>query len=403
MGPDDDLAAKEIAPRPRHRRWVRVALFVAGGLGLAMGLLDAWVYGDFTPRHFAAMEPAPGVGSLSAQQCRACHTAIYDEWAQSGHARAWVDPLYQADLQHQPTTFVCHRCHTPLVEQRASLVYGLWMVWPHILPISWPNDRFDPALQREGVTCVACHQVDGHMLGPLSEPLSPPHPTRVADLRAVATCARCHQFGFERIGRLDRPIIDTMTEWEGYREQGGEQRCADCHMPIEGEQPLFTGGPPRPHTHHGLRGPFDPVFVATGVQVEALSLQADPATGARASMTLVNGTGHRLPSAEPQRFIRVHLSALGADDQILETREIRFERPVDVARLRELGPDTTLMPREHRPVQLHLPSIPADTVQLRIAVDFHLWDAADAVAQQAGFSPEQLVHRIAQRATPWTP
>ncbi|MCH9681723.1 MAG: hypothetical protein K0V04_09845 [Deltaproteobacteria bacterium] len=379
------------------RRWLRRSLWGLGVLGVAMVVLNVWVYGDFTPPLYEPKEPLPGVGSLSAQQCRACHAAIYEEWAQSGHARAFVDPLYQAELQHQPSTFVCHRCHTPLVEQRPSLVYGLWAVWPRLIPVSWSNDRFDESLQSEGVTCVACHQVDGHMVGPFSDPQGAPHPTKVGELRAVTTCARCHQFGFERIGRLDRPIIDTMTEWEGYREQGGDKRCADCHLPIQGQQPLFEGGPSRPHTNHALLGPFNPQFVATGVVVEDLQLGLDPQTGATASVTIFNGTGHRLPSAEPQRYIRVHLSAQSADGTVLADDEVRFERPVDVARLRELGPDTTLAPRERKPVALALPMVPADAARIEVAVDFHLWHADDAVATDAGMSAAQLVHRIAVR------
>ncbi len=385
------------------RRWRRWALGLLALLGSAVVALNVWVYGDFTPPLYEPMDPAPGVGSLSAQQCRVCHPAIYEEWARSGHARAFTDPLYQAELEHQPTTFVCHRCHSPLVEQRPSTVMGLWMVWPAIVPLAWPNDRFDEALQQQGVTCVACHQVDGHMLGPFDDPRAPPHPTRLAELRAVQTCARCHQLGFTRIGKLDRPIIDTIAEWEEYREQGGDKRCADCHMPRQGERPVVLDGPMRPHTNHALPGPFDDAFVATGILVEDLDLMVDPRGGARATLTLVNGTGHRLPTAEPQRYLRVHLSARDAEGNPVAEQELRFERPVDVARLRELGPDTTLAPRERRPITLEIPQAPPATAAFTVAVDFHLWHADSEVAIAAGLAGPDLVHRIAARTSALVP
>lgn len=377
------------------RRWLRYALGIVVVLVGASTVLAGWVYEDFHAAPYAEMKPAAGVGGLSAQQCRICHEEIYEEWAQSGHARAFIDPLYQAELQHQRVTFVCHRCHTPLTQQRPQEVTGLWLAWPRVVPRAWANDDFDPELQKEGVTCVACHQVDGHMVGPIADPQAPPHPTRVGELRAVDTCARCHQFGFERIGALDRPIIDTVTEWEEYRADGGQERCADCHMPIEGERAVVRDGPSRPHTNHRLRGPFDLDMVREGVKVDAPRLGREGAAGV-ASLTLENGTGHRLPTAEPERYLRVSLSALDANGVELSVDEQRFERPVDVAKLVELGADTTLAPHERRALSLRIEPLPEHAVQLVLAVDFFLWHDND-VATQAGLVGDARRHRVFER------
>ena len=367
-------------------------------VGLFVGL-NAWVYRDFKPALLPPMDPLPQVGSLSAASCSACHPQIYAEWKRSGHARAFVDPLYQAELEHQPAPFVCHRCHSPLVEQREELAWWMWTVLPRVVPATTDNDRFDPALQQEGVTCVACHQVDGHMVGPFDDTDSP-HPTAVADLRSVDFCGRCHQFGFERIGKLDRPLLDAVAEWQEYDAAGGNQRCADCHMPLVPPRVAGQVGPDdgrlRPGTDHSLRGPFDEAFVRTGVLVSDVELEAS-SNGAEASLLLVNGTGHRLPSSEPERFVEVRLAALDADGGELDHRSIRFERPVDVARLRELGEDTTLPPRDRRELALSLDDLPDGTTEVRLSVDFWLWDPEHEAAIAAELSPADLVHHIVDR------
>ncbi len=382
----------------KRRAWIGVAAIAAlvGG-GAA---LNTWVYGDFKAPIFPPMDPVPEIGTLSAAACSACHSEIYAEWKKSGHARAAVDPLYQAELAHQPAPFVCHRCHTPLVEQREELAYWMWAVLPTLVPATEDNDRFDPQLQQEGVTCVVCHQVDGAMAGPFDDAAGAPHPTFKSDLRAVDACARCHQFGFERIGKLHRPVIDTVTEWHEYRDGGGDKRCADCHMPEVAPRPAGQIGPTpgqlRPGSDHSLRGPFDAEFVKTGVVVEDLQLRAS-AESARASLTIFNGTGHRLPTAEPERAIEVRLSALDASGHELAQDNQRFERPVDVVKLRELGEDTTLHVAERRAVELSLDSLPTETASVRIVVEFWLWDPEHPSAREAGLSAEELVHRVAEQ------
>ncbi|MEM6994562.1 MAG: multiheme c-type cytochrome [Myxococcota bacterium] len=381
----------------RRRTWIALG---AVALLAAVAGLNTWVYGDFKAPIFEPLEPLPGVDSLSAATCSACHSEIYAEWKRSGHARAFTDPLYQAELQHQPAPFVCHRCHTPLVEQREELGVWFWTVLPELVPYTTTNERFDPELRDEGVTCVVCHQVDDAMVGPFDDAQGAPHPTRKGALRAVETCATCHQFGFDRIGKLHRPIIDTVTEWHAFRDAGNGERCADCHMPVVPPRPAGQIGPTpgvlRIGTDHSLRGPFDPEFVATGVVVENLTL-AVASDSADATLSIFNGTGHRLPTAEPERFVEVRLAALDGAGGELAVATTRFERPVNVVKLRELGPDTTLAVAERRPVELSLPQLPSGTATVRVSVDFWLWNPAHESARAAGMSAEDLMHRIAEK------
>lgn len=383
---------KLLATWPRRLACVLVVLVLA-----QLALAHA-IYRDLAPPPAQPMEPIAGVGGVSAELCRTCHASIYDEWAQSGHARAFVDPLYQAELAHAEPTYPCERCHTPLVEQRPTRVLGLALVWPSFVPFSLGNDRFDPVLQREGVTCVACHVVDASIVGPFADPRDAPHPTQRVDLRDPALCARCHQLDFEVVGRkLERPILDTVAEWRGLAAHGRDERCVDCHMPTVDPRPAARTGEPRPGTSHRLPGPFDATFVAERVRVADVELDGARDRGAKTRLVLVNDSGHRVPTAEPERHVVVQLAALAADDTVLATATERIERRVDVAKLRELGVDTTLAVAEQRPLALELPApLPAQAVALALTVDFVLWDPSAAVLAELPTS-QPASHRLLER------
>ncbi len=376
---------------------------VAGIAIVHVGLALA-VYRDLAPPSLPKSESIAGLSGVSAEVCRPCHATIYAEWARSGHARAFVDPLYQRDLAHHDTTFACERCHTPLVEQRESRVFGLAMAWPVIVPLALANTSFDPVLQREGVTCVACHLIEGELRGPFDDASAAPHPTGFADLRTPELCARCHQLDFTIIGRkLDRPVLDTVAEWRAFAASGGQESCVDCHMPSAVARAAALEGPTRPGTRHDLPGPFDPAFVGARVIATAQSLALTDGRGARAIVEIENRSGHRVPTAEPQRALVVTLAALDREGLTLSSAEVRIARPIDVPRLRPLGPDTTLGVGERREVALALPGpVPAATAALAVTVDFVMWDPSDPVlAELDDRQPSR--HRLLDHRVPTEP
>ena len=59
-------------------------------------------------------------------------------------------------------------------------------------------------------------------------------------------------------------------------------------------------------------------------------------------------------------------------------------------RLREIGEDTTLAPREQRPVTLQLPSLPDGIEALRLSVVWERWTPGSDVARAAGMSDDDL-------------
>lgn len=257
-----------------------------------------------------ALEPIPALGNLDYQPiastdgCGNCHSEHRDEWLQSNHAGAAVNPLvrdlYSGDgtgdgtgasadgyvftaLHDAEDSGLCAVCHSP--NER-------------------PDDpgavRFDEIASEpglEGVTCTSCHQLHRitddiqavHLLGnaqfrfPLSysgnSPATDEHVWGPLDdiafdrMRAAYApvfsdsklCASCHQYQNPTTGA---PGQDTYTEWLASPAAAAGIQCQDCHMPIaDVAGAIATHGaaierPPEQRHDHGFHGVYSGVFGA---------------------------------------------------------------------------------------------------------------------------------------------
>ncbi len=145
----------------------------------------------------------------AAADCERCHQEVYQEWHESGHARAWSSESFLA-ATHSGQVEACSACHAP-----APLVAGQ--------PPALRGERRD-----EGVTCTTCHlsTVPGAapltMRGPASRSLPVEvHPVIAEDplYRSSELCGGCHEA--------------TFAEWKAapLPRSGKQQTCQGCHMP----------------------------------------------------------------------------------------------------------------------------------------------------------------------------
>lgn len=135
-----------------------------------------------------------------AKECGKCHVEIYQEWAQSDHARAYVNPEFRQATDDY-TFESCLSCHAP--EPSAT----------DQAPRLRASDR------EEGITCVCCHLDQGRLAGPMAPTGAVhPHPIGVQPefYRSSKMCAGCHQ------GALD--------EWDS--AAGSKETCQQCHMDV---------------------------------------------------------------------------------------------------------------------------------------------------------------------------
>ena len=233
----------------------------------------------------------------SAQQCRACHEQIYEEWSVSSHAYAAISPMFHRfentinRLASGTIGYFCLRCHAPV-----ATTMGLrrdQAIWD------------GPKVFREGVTCVACHRVKTPYSkvhgarrmepGDIYEPVYGSGETGVEkaikykeyfkvktkdqakapgqaihrraikfeELSKSTFCVSCHQVAVQ-------PGIKLEVVWDQYRASPAYREgitCQDCHM---GKVPGVAGGysvgpaavvservvtPDRKHSNHAFYGP----------------------------------------------------------------------------------------------------------------------------------------------------
>ncbi len=282
----------------------------------------------------------------SAESCATCHPTHYDQWRQSVHSYATVDPLFHAlvglrqdDYDGAQDPF-CMQCHTAIGTRGGEVV---------------PGFRFEDLSQvaSEGVTCEACHKVSsverpynsGHVLdptGPLRGPLEDPadnnyHASEHSTIFETSEfCAGCHDVVEISGVALERPY----EEWLESPAGAAGRTCQSCHMDTWDGQ-AAVGGPERTglsdHRFRGVEVPLAEGFIADPADVAALRekiaelldqagsiyLEApyDAAAGEQLDLlvTLQNDIdGHNLPTGTT--FIRqvwVELMATDATGRVL--------------------------------------------------------------------------------------
>ena len=221
-------------------------------------------------------------------KCRSCHPAIWREWEDSMHAKAWVDEIYQAAAQQVPDRETkCDQCHAP----QPILMTGIGEM-PKL------RDR-----QREaGVSCLVCHlDANGAMNGPAASAETYFHANVTNPIYTEPTklCATCH-------GQQSVPEHDQVSSFLDSEFADGNNSCATCHMPAVKRLQSTTSHESingRKHTWRGSRS-------VTQLK-RAATLQIEYKTG-KVSVKLRSRTGHILPGGT-LRIIVLEVTLLAPD------------------------------------------------------------------------------------------
>jgi len=353
------------------RRWALVAGAVLVGVVGLWFAVNQLVWASLTPHTGPMPAPPDGIASFRAEACEDCHPAQGEAWGRSRMAHAMTNPGFLADWHDQDDAPICLACHAPFQDQQAVVVSGLWAVVPSPVFRTSPHPGFDPDLQSEGVTCLACHLApDGQVA--VTRDVTAPHGTTVVD-DLGEVCVGCHQMQVGPFDLLDRPLIDTAAEHRAWKEASGRSdTCADCHM---------TDGA------HDVVGGWHADTVASGLRAELR-----PVAGGW-ELTITNEAGHHVPTGETSGAIELWAVRNEGEPILLE----RLTRVVEGPPWREVQ-DTTLRPTASR--QWKLPHAERYFVVARMERLLHLPEARSA-AEKAGFPVQEDVLLAESRL--WAP
>lgn len=261
-----------------------------------------------------------GLDSLKAESCGTCHKEIYDEWRSSIHAKAFEDPFFQAYWKRDDNIWVCLNCHTPMENQQPTLIKEIPRGRVE-KAVQEPNPHYDPAYQKEAITCAACHVRDGVILGPFDDSAAP-HPTKFDPaFRTAQVCYRCHNVVSGPAQFYNVGPCGTYAEYEGkfFMQERGFI-CQTCHMP-EIDRPVASGAPIRRGRQHLWRGGHDPEMIKRAVAVRVQTDPPAPKPGEQVTFTatLINaGAGHKIPTGDPDRHFTVEFVVQDRDGRVVD-------------------------------------------------------------------------------------
>lgn len=272
--------------------------------------------------------PPEGLTSIRAEYCGACHKDHYADWKKSTHAHAWTDEQFQSEIKKENNPFFCINCHVPLQNQQEDYIMGL-KDGDIYQPVREKNPHFDRDLQKEGITCAACHVRDGYIIGVSGKPNAVHKVRQDVAFLSEKLCVSCHNAS----ARLKDDLVctfETGDEWKKGKYYK-KQNCISCHMPqSEGEISPGNRGLKHLHSFPGSGIAKHTNYEADkmpdlGIDFSLNSLSISKTDKLQAVVTLRNeNAGHKVPTGDPERYFMITINIKDNKNKVVYTKTERI-------------------------------------------------------------------------------
>jgi nitrate/TMAO reductase-like tetraheme cytochrome c subunit len=273
--------------------------------------------------------------------CRDCHVKAYDQHLKSMHARAFVDPVFQAQYFKEVVPRMtrerelsqdaegCIACHSPITYSKGKKLV---------------KSKRDVSSDASGVTCDFCHTIKDfkddkpgsgnyisvpakQKLGPIKSKSNWHH--TYSELHTKSEfCAICHNM----TNRNGLEIKSTYTEWKNSPYAEADIQCQDCHMNAKGflteDKPVFESGkssysvlgysPYREKLHtHRFPGAHSSGQLAGAIRLGIETSRPEASSGDEIVLKIIidnSRTGHKMPTGSADlRFMYLEVNVVTRD------------------------------------------------------------------------------------------
>ncbi len=303
-----------------------------------------------TAQYIPHQEIPAGSISLKAKDCGTCHIEIYKEWQTSLHSKAFIDPFFTAYLKKDKGDPTCSVCHTPLENQSPIILTSESGHFDDLK--TTPNPKFDAELQKEGVTCAACHVKNGIILGPYrKKALDAPHPVAYDEkFLKKSLCKQCHEVPSKDFSLMNEGICSTGMESETGIWSAKGYVCQDCHMPAV-TRPLMAGYPAREGRKHLWPGAYSTTQLQKVFTFKAVKSEHN------LIISITNsGAGHKAPTGDTDRFIILDFFWIDQQGNKTPLESIEFKRQVVWQPIMFVLSDNRLSPGESTQLVMEHPN-----------------------------------------------
>ncbi len=294
-----------------------------------------------------------GLAAINAAYCGACHPDHYAEWKTSTHAHAWTDLQFQAELKKKTSPFMCINCHIPLQNQQEYIITGL-LDGDIYQPVKKENKHFDKELQKEGITCAACHIRNNAIIG-VNEISGAPHKvTRDRAFLSEQLCISCHNANAMISPQLTCSF-ETGDEWKAgpYFQK---KNCINCHLETTNRANAY-GSPVRNSHFHRFPGSGIPKTatqesqIFNGLTFHPGKIKSAYNVGDSLHFGLIvrnELAGHKVPTGDPERFVLITFELKNNRGLIQDTLQERIGEKWEWYPKAKKISENNLMPGEER-------------------------------------------------------
>jgi hypothetical protein len=273
-------------------------------------------------KNFNTTDVPEGLDSLSAKECGGCHVKIYDEWKGSMHAKAFVDPYYQAYLKKDRNHWTCYYCHTQLERQLEFKVIG-FVNDDMKRPILEQNPDFDASLRDEGVTCAGCHVINGVIYGPYDD-VDAPHKTKYSPkFQTTEICEECHTVDKDTFMFYKGNPCGTVEEFFNSPYKAKGYRCQTCHMPTVLRPLTYDSKEFREVGRHTFMGGQSEEMLE-----KALYINLEKQEKKFSLSVMNNGAGHKFPTGDPDRYVNIITKFFDISNELITEEVETFKRVI---------------------------------------------------------------------------